>query len=379
MNRSDFEKAVPPMPNGFYQAMEAALSRAREEERVIQRRGKLRLALIAALVALCLFGTAFALTGGFGVLDFMGDYAGANEILPQAAELVTPLAQVPEARTSRAVYRPGEAIAVNGKVSATIEVRLTDPEKYLMMEDGGWGDPSDCPSGSDKTYAQLAKEQGKTLLCVGIMPKTVNDIALLGSGLSSRLDGDTLYLYGEFELPQGVGDGPLEVTYEVSDYEVYGAQGLDDGAIAIQYGESEYAALTFNVASGDDTLDALSLQGPVRGRDMTVTGATFTRTPFESQITVTYTVDQAAAQSITEDSPYCSFFWMRDKEGLQEMQGDVSSANTVRIDQSGEGSIYESRRKWQTIQTLPDVVYLRPYYWDSESWGDVIELTVKED
>ena len=378
MNRSDFEKAVPPMPNGFYQAMEAALARAGKEERVIHQRRKLRVALIAALVALCLVGTAFAITRGFGVLDFIGDYAGANEVLPQAAELVTLLAQVPEVRTSRVIYRAGEAIAVDGKVSVTIEARPIDADKYMMMDDGGWGDPSVWVGESEKTYEQLAKELGKTLLCLRTTPKSVNGVALPEDGCSTKLDGDTLYLYGELELPPGVGEGPLQLTYEVSDYEVYGAVQVNENTVQTLSGETEEAELAFTVTPGDGILDALSLKGPVRGRDMTVDSATFTRTPFESRIAVTYTVDPAAAQALGEDSIYCSFFWMREKEGLAEMAGDAASAHTAPAGTSERGSTYESRRTWQTIEDLPDVIYLRPYYWDSESWGEVIELTVKE-
>ena len=88
MKQLPFDKAVPPTSERFHRAMEYALDHL-AEEKPVKKTARTRLGLALALVlALALMATAFALTDGFGILEYFREKGESVAPLESAQALV---------------------------------------------------------------------------------------------------------------------------------------------------------------------------------------------------------------------------------------------------------------------------------------------------
>lgn len=90
MNRDDFRRAVPPMPEHFIHAMDETLERIERTENMNGKHKKKQartLLLIAAMLAL-LVGTAAAVGTRYGIFDFMNRVADPIVPLESAKEVI---------------------------------------------------------------------------------------------------------------------------------------------------------------------------------------------------------------------------------------------------------------------------------------------------
>lgn len=362
MTRMDFKKAVPETPNAFTEAMRKAMNNMQE---VQIRRKKPKTLLVAALVgAILLVGTAFALTNGFGVFDFWNRYE-RNEILPEALELVEPLNDVASVETQRVRYRAVDAAATDGKISATVVAELKEPEKFILMDDA-WGDPLAVPEGFDKSYEQLAKESGRTLVCVDPMI-TING-EFSGGSVSDKLEGGKLYLYAETDY-DGKTDESIQVTYELTDYEVYGST-ASTYSVQVHTDEGEKTSISFEIEPKSEVLESRTFDVNWSMGEITVERVTVERTPFYTRVSVIY----SAPDEPSNDAVLASFFFTSDQAGEKPFEVDNERAMTTHI----EGNRFKTIRYWQTMTTLPETIYLRPFFWDDYKWGEVMSLTTKD-
>ena len=212
MKMHDFENAFGEAPDSFELAMQQALGK---DTRMISR--SMKGLLIAAVLAILMIGTAFAATRGFGLLDMLAGRLPVNEQMENMVQ--TASQNKGEQKDFTATIE--EAISDGMQAYFTVRIAPTDPAKTLLIP---WAEQStEIPEGFEKSYAELAKEQGKQLFVIDAHNTWTGAYNFYATDeLSKRRDGDDMVLsYAMPAVPDRDDESKLTIHCGVIGYELY--------------------------------------------------------------------------------------------------------------------------------------------------------------
>lgn len=376
----DINNAFGRTPESFERFVESTLRQKQREEQSQMKHKGLNGVLVFVLVIALLAGTAFALTSGFGLTDFRNRHG--MPMLPEASEQIADLSRVESAESLLVRYHMQEALVDGDRLLLTFAAEPVAPDKHLLM--GVMELPTDFPEGSDRSYEQIAKEEGKTLVEVSAPGISIN--GQTGGGGSADFvyqEGKLIYYVEGTGLPLD-GD-TLPITCAFADREIYSVKEVhrEDGSISypVDAGELNRSEIVFKIKPNRAAPDLLRFEGPFACERMNVNWVELSRTAAATYLRVEYTVNENLTEEDREALEFMHLHIMRSAEDEDFPQGGSGSTAIVQegsVTGQPDGTTYLQETVWPAMDAFPEAIYLRPYYKLLGEWGEAIVLNAAE-
>ncbi len=211
--KNSIEKAFGGVPQRFSDRIDDTLMRLPEKKtdaaELTERLPKARqsakmwkLPLIAAMLVLVL-GTALAVGGHYGILDFLNGKPDEN-----AQKVIA--ANPASGRGNGFVCTVREAVYDGTLLRYVLEVEAEDSEHFVpICEHNG---EFELMNG-DETVGQYAARTGKKLLNVGFLNPDIEGYGVETGLEEVKYEEETLVLYGEYTVPPRILDDPIRVFF----------------------------------------------------------------------------------------------------------------------------------------------------------------------
>lgn len=372
-------------PDAFNTFVEDIHKQLVEEEQMKLKHKSIGGIWVFAIVLLLVMGTALAVTGGFGVLDFK-EPANPDALVQNVQDLTGNQA----VETPLVIYQVQDALIDGSHLMFTIACEAKEPEKYMLVPDS---DPRVAAGFSEKTYEDLAKEMGKEMLYVAPPLVSIEGEDVPFSIQSSIQEGKLYWLLE----PQDVTlkSGMVEVACKLHDSPLYGAEYVKetdeslgvDGYLIPDFGEGNDATLTFSVENMEKVAKAETVRfiGPIETEYAAIDWVEYTRENLATRLRVQFTLHENLSADDLEMIKMLNF---RVVNGPDDEHGIGMNGSTGRLDGKADleniaGVIFLQDMALQQdgIETapdgFPDVIYLRPRY-TGRVFGEIITLPISE-
>ncbi len=372
------QNAFGRAPEPFNAFVEDTLRRQMEEEQMKLRHKSIGGIWILAIVLILLMGTALAVTGGLGILDF------AKPADPEAAQqLVVDLTENEAFETGLVRYQLQEAMMDGGTIMFTLMCEALDPDTYILVNDI---DPNLNMKGTEKTFGQVVKESGKQALYVAPPNVKVNGEFPLRSGASYEFQDGKIYW---FITPQGLalGDAPVQVECKLEDRvlnstEITTAE-TGEQSFDPDFGEGQESTLTFTLQPKPGSSETVRFTGPFETEYLTIDWVEITRANVAAYTRIQYTMRDDLTEKDLEDLTFIGIQWIPSADFDKPFPLGMNSGTTVRADGKitmdgpthAAGVAYIQDGTWEPIDALPETVYLRMSYPWIDKLGEVLTLT----
>ncbi len=215
MTNQDFERAFGSAPQGFEDAIRRGL---REDRRRTAIKTSRRALLIAALIAVLMFGVAFAATNGFGLLNLLSQRFQTPDAAQEWVQTPAPQQSNPLDRIAATLE---QAITDGEKVYFTVRIAPKPGEKLLLMNDMDDSPGARFPLSDDSnpvTFREVAEREGKQLLVAVPGAAWTGDCKTYrGEIIGEKRDGDAVVHARAVDcLPDE--DGKVRLSVEVRVY-----------------------------------------------------------------------------------------------------------------------------------------------------------------
>lgn len=372
------DNAFGRTPDDFNRHVDTTLDRIVEGEQMKMKHKTVGGIWIFALVLVLLMGTALALTTGLGVLDFKQP---VDDRMQEVQEMVVDLTEVPAVETEHVRYQVKDAIWDGINVMLTIAADALEPDTYMLSPDI---EENVVGMGMEKTYGQMAKEQGKKIMHAQAPVVYINGERGSITSIQSRYDGDTLYW---FIAPAGIDtsaaslqiecefwDAPLHQTTYVEE---------DDGTQSIipEYGDSSEERLSFEIDTKASNIEKLRFEGPFPLEYVDVDWIEIIRSPLNTYTRVQYTVHDTLTEAGREAVFFLNFMLMQSAEDTQVAHGGTGNTMAVgmeRVPENLEGVTMLQEVAWPVIEAFPDTLYMRAWSAIPQTFDKAIVLDVGE-
>lgn len=387
MRKSEWQKAFGDTPASFQNSVSQALSRLESQRKV--RRRSVKVAAIVAAAAITLSGTALALARHWNSLDYLNGFQ-QPQTLPEATALLEDLSSTPSASTARVKYSAQDMVYDGNQLVVTF---VAEPlqENTLLIGVDELPDTARMENGDSRTEGENQADDGVTLeelsrkyqlVWVG-MPNLIIggknadalglDDGTLGGNYFS-MDGK-LYYSVRMQLES---DQPLDITCEFNDAQVSDIvedQPSDPEIPVLREfvtESSEQASLRLTVKPQKEILSRAHFDGPMECEYMTIDSVDIERTALATYLTLEYTVKDNLTPEQLAEVDIISFNLMNSPDSTEFSSG-LGGYTT----QDGENH-YISYHELTAMSEMPETLYLRPFYKESGTWGNAIELKLSD-
>lgn len=356
MSKPKFQDAFGRAPESFNRFVENTLAARMEEEQMKLKHKSIGGVWVLAIVLLLLMGTALALTGGFGVLEFRS----VND--PALTDKVVDLSEIPAVETAIARYQVTDALLDNNNLMLTITAEALDPETYMMVN----GDDRTAAMGLDKTFGQLAKEAGKKMLHSMPTKLLVNGALPPQTMFDYRFEDGKIHWLLEvrgLDIP----GGELKIDCEFTDFILNGTTVVQesDEMQSIKYHKSaeNKAILSFAMQVESIKGETIRFAGPIETECATVDWVEITRSSLGTYSRIQFTVHSDMTEEEAKLLRSVSFSFAYDAKGKDRLQG--SGGSTARVDGKMEyddlrGIAQLAQMTWAPLDASPETLYLMP-------------------
>lgn len=343
MAKHRLQDAFGTAPAAFDAFVDTALDRARSPKAAEPQRLSLRTAVLVVAAVLLITGTALALSGGMGVLDFQAT-SGATP-LPSATQMVVDLSSVPGVDASRVHYQVRDAVMDRDRFLMTVAVTPKQPDAYCLLD-----------SGEDLFAARM---DGRAVLQVSAPTVWVDgDGGIQQSGAFAR-EGESIVYYREL-----TGLAPLdEVTVEVACEGMYrevtfAGQWMDDDGFVdtrVQHSPARRSTLRFPMQVSQAQAETARADGPFAVGRSEIEWIQVRCTPLATTLRVRYRALGEATAEETTALALMVFEWALDPG---EMVVFPAQLDTVQTREVADG-VWEQEALWPARVGVPKVVAIR--------------------
>ena len=387
MRKSEWQKAFGDTPASFQNSVSQALSRLESQRKV--RRRSVKVAAIVAAAAITLSGTALALARHWNSLDYLNGFQ-QPQTLPEATALLEDLSSTPSASTARVKYSAQDMVYDGNQLVVTF---VAEPlqENTLLIGVDELPDTARMENGDSRTEGENQADDGVTLeelsrkyqlVWVGMPNLIIGGKNADALGLDDgTLGGDYFSMDGKLYYSvrmQLESDQPLDITCEFNDAQVSDIvedQPSDPEIPVLREfvtESSEQASLRLTVKPQKETLSRAHFDGPMECEYMTIDSIDIERTALATYLTLKYTVKDNLTPEQLEEVDIISFNLMNSPDSTEFSSG--LGGYTM---QDGENH-YISYHELTAMSEMPETLYLRPFYKESGTWGNAIELKLSD-
>lgn len=388
MRKSEWQKAFGDTPASFQNSVSQALSRLESRRKV--RRRSVKVAAIVAAAAITLSGTALALARHWSSLDYLNG-GQQPQTLPEATALLEDLSSTPSASTARVKYSAQDMVYDGNQLVVTFVAEPLQENTLLIGADEG-PEGRRAENGDSLTESADQQSEGVTLeslskdyqLVQVNMPSLIVDgadadaLGLENNGVRAgnyfSMDGK-LYYSVQMRLES---DQPLDITCEFNDAQVSDIvedQPSDPEIPVLREfvtESSEQASLRLTVKPQKEILSRAHFDGPMECEYMTIDSVDIERTALATYLTLEYTVKDNLTPEQLAEVDIISFNLMNSPDSTEFSSG-LGGYTT----QDGENH-YISYHELTAMSEMPETLYLRPFYKESGTWGNAIELKLSD-
>lgn len=217
MNKRNWKGAFGPTPEAFTESISFALRKVKEKQPV--KKIKAATVLAISMIILLMAAVAYAAATQWGLFSFM-EYRYDQKMPPEAqGALQTNLPQT-GGEEADVTIKVREALYDGQQMHVIVEVRPKEPDKVLLMAFDAMPEDKISNGGpvyanDQRTYAQVAKQDGKQLVNVNLYIEQAEE----GSADSVLEEDGTLVAYLSSPLYMQGPSVPLTCGYVIQKYD----------------------------------------------------------------------------------------------------------------------------------------------------------------
>lgn len=136
------------------------------------------------------------------------------------------------------------------------------------------------------------------------------------------------------------------------------------------------------VGSAASAGEKVVFTGPLACEYLDIDSAEFTLTKDGLLVTLVYRLHEGLSREQLANLEIISFYLMPDAETTEFpdgfVSGSVGRADGNHSEPTKSGVQYLDEGLWEPMESMPEVLYLRPFYKFMGEWGDALVLEVKD-
>lgn len=327
-----------------------------------KRRVSARMPLVAAIIIVCLTGSAFAIS------DIVHRFKTRRDALPQVNDYVSDLSELPTGESKWFKYQMVESLVDNKSLLIKMEATPKDPDKYVIIDPALW-------SGESEALQPIAATVNGHAM--------VNNIRTFCEYVVTEIKDNTLYMEIQIPITDAMEQSEhLAVILTLFDYKVDG-NGVYPFSEKYEAGEVDTVKLEYDIPIFKQPTSEKQNDAANKIDIVTIDSVRITGTAASTRVEIQTTIDADAAP---EEISRLGWFSIE----IEDADGQISSMKTFythqreRIKSSAPehdtgkvlpGDVHLTTITFAPLERLPDRVYVYLSY-DNQDLSDPVAVDV---